>query len=108
MKKAKPGTLAGVNVLDFTWVLAGPHATKNLADMGANVMKIELFKKGTNERHQATQVEHNGVTQCSYHLNLNRGKEASASISSILRELKWSRIWPGKAILSSRTLRQAS
>ena len=76
MKKAKPGPLAGVNVLDFTWVLAGPHATKNLADMGANVMKIELFKKGTNERHQATQVEHNGVTQCSYHLNLNRGKRS--------------------------------
>ncbi len=76
MKTLKPGPLPHVNVLDFTWVLAGPHATKTLADMGANVIKIEHFKKGTNERHQALQVEKNGVVQCSYHLHLNRGKKS--------------------------------
>ena len=86
MKKLKPGPLPHLTVLDFTWVLAGPHATKTLADMGANVIKIEHFKKGTNERHQALQVEKNGVVQCSYHLHLNRGKKVCVSISNIPRE----------------------
>ena len=76
MDKAKPGPLSHINVLDFTWVLAGPHATKTLVDMGANVIKIEHFKKGTNERHQAFQVEKNGITQSSYHLHVNRGKKS--------------------------------
>ncbi len=40
------------------------------------VIKIEHFKNGTNERHQALQVEKNGITQCSYHLHLNRGKKS--------------------------------
>ena len=76
MENRKDGPLSNVNVLDFTWVLAGPHATKTLADMGANVLKVEQFTNGTNERHQALQVEKNGVTQSSYHLNLNRGKKS--------------------------------
>ena len=76
MNTSKAGPLSNVNVLDFTWVLAGPHATKTLADMGATVFKIEHFKNGSTERHQALRVEKNGVTQSSYHLNLNRGKKS--------------------------------
>jgi hypothetical protein len=59
----KLGPLPGLTVLDFTWVLAGPHAAKTLADVGAN------------ERWQNLRVSHDGVTQSSYHINVKRGKK---------------------------------
>lgn len=79
MKKnieTRPGPLAGVKVLDFTWVLAGPHATKSLTDLGADVVKVEQYKAGANERWLPLRVEKNGVTQSSYSINNNRGKKS--------------------------------
>ena len=76
MDSLKPGPLSGVTVLDFTWVLAGPFATRTLADMGAYIIKVEKYKEGTNERHLPLILTHQGVTQSSYNINCNRGKKS--------------------------------
>lgn len=76
MIEKRTGPLADIKLVDFTWVLAGPHASKTLADMGAYVIKIEQYKTGANERWLPLRVTHNGITQSSYSINNNRGKKS--------------------------------
>lgn len=65
------GALDGVRVLDLTRVLAGPFCTMMLADMGAEVIKIEVPKAGDDSRAFGPFV--NG--ESSYYMNLNRNKK---------------------------------
>ncbi len=62
--------LEGIVVLDLTRVLAGPFAGMMLADMGADVIKIETPGTGDDSRQFAPMV--NG--ESSYYMNLNRNK----------------------------------
>jgi crotonobetainyl-CoA:carnitine CoA-transferase CaiB-like acyl-CoA transferase len=68
--------LAGKLVLDFTRVLAGPWSTLNLADLGAEVVKVEHPKTGDDTRHYAPSADHGGET--AYFLFVNRNKRSLA------------------------------
>lgn len=68
---ATQGALSGLRILDLTRVLAGPFCTMMLADMGAEVIKIEQPGKGDDTRHFAP--FQNG--ESAYYMNLNRGKK---------------------------------
>jgi crotonobetainyl-CoA:carnitine CoA-transferase CaiB-like acyl-CoA transferase len=65
------GALKGVKVLDLTRVLAGPYCTMMLADFGAEVIKIEIPKKGDDTR--AFGPFANGESL--YYANVNRNKK---------------------------------
>jgi crotonobetainyl-CoA:carnitine CoA-transferase CaiB-like acyl-CoA transferase len=67
------GPLAGLLVADFSRVLAGPYATMLLADMGAEVVKVEGPPTG-DETRSWTPPERDGIS--TYYLGVNRGKRS--------------------------------
>ncbi len=69
------GPLAGVKVLDLTQIMAGPMCTMLLADMGADVIKIERPGSGDDTRRMGSRYE-NGFA--AGFLALNRNKRSIA------------------------------
>src|SRR4029079_15019016 len=66
--------LDGVRVLDFTWALAGPFATMQLADLGAEVVKVEYPQ--THEKERGFGPYHEGIS--TFFFSINRGKRGIA------------------------------
>jgi crotonobetainyl-CoA:carnitine CoA-transferase CaiB-like acyl-CoA transferase len=71
---AAPGPLAGLLVADFSRILAGPYASMLLADLGADVVKVES-KAGDDTRTWMPPVR-DGVS--TYYLAINRNKRSVA------------------------------
>ena len=67
-----PGPLNGIRVLDFSRVLAGPAASQALADLGAEVIKVEPPGGGDDTRTFPPFEQGHSV----YFLGINRGKKS--------------------------------
>ncbi|GAB2856280.1 CaiB/BaiF CoA transferase family protein [Nocardioides pacificus] len=74
MNAPQPGPLDGVLVADFSRVLAGPYATMLLADLGAEVIKVES-PAGDDTRHWVPPRRGDDGT---YYLAINRNKRSIA------------------------------
>jgi crotonobetainyl-CoA:carnitine CoA-transferase CaiB-like acyl-CoA transferase len=67
--------LAGIRVVDFSRVLAGPYATMTLADLGADVVKVEHPKGGDETRAWGPPF---AGGESAYFLSINRSKRSVA------------------------------
>lgn len=91
------GPLHGLKVLDLTRVLAGPWATQMLADLGADVIKVERPAGGDDTRAWGPpylkDARGRETTESAYYLSANRGKRsvaidiATAEGQKLVREL---------------------
>jgi len=71
--------LEGIKVLDLSRVLAGPWCTQLLADLGADVVKVERPGSGDDTRHWGPPWhEYDGGRVAAYFLSANRGKKSAA------------------------------
>ena len=74
------GALAGIQVLDLSRVLAGPWCTQILADLGADVVKVERPGVGDDTRHWGPpflqDADGQDTTRASYFTACNRNKRS--------------------------------
>ncbi|WP_327320228.1 CaiB/BaiF CoA transferase family protein [Streptomyces sp. NBC_01235] len=68
------GALDGLRIADFSRVLAGPYATMLLADLGADVVKVERPGIGDDTRAWHPPADHDGTS--TYFLGVNRNKKS--------------------------------
>ncbi|MDH3287331.1 MAG: CoA transferase [Betaproteobacteria bacterium] len=75
-----PGPLSHIRVLDLSRVLAGPWAGQNLADLGAEVIKVERPKSGDDSRAFGPPWLKDGAgkdtQESAYFASANRGKKS--------------------------------
>ncbi|MEH6986414.1 CaiB/BaiF CoA transferase family protein [Cytobacillus firmus] len=64
------GPLQGMKVLDASQIMAGPYCTMVLADLGAEVMKVEKVNGGDDSRQMGPYV--NGESTCFFQINRNK------------------------------------
>ncbi len=76
------GALAHIRVLDLSRVLAGPWSGQILADLGAEVIKVEQPGKGDDTRHWGPpylqDAQGRDTSEAAYFLSANRGKKSVA------------------------------
>ena len=92
-----PHSLSGIRVLDLSRVLAGPWCTQTLADLGADVIKIERPQTGDDTRTWGPpflkDADGNDTPEAAYYLGTNRNKRsvtcdiAQPAGQALLREL---------------------
>ncbi|MBX9885426.1 MAG: CoA transferase [Novosphingobium sp.] len=87
---SSPKLLEGIRIVDLTSVVFGPYATETLADLGADVIKVEV-PAGDFFRHAGKVAATPGMGPCT--LNLNKGKR------SLALDLKSAQ---GKAVLAAQ------
>ena len=77
MTNENRGPLAGLRVADFSRVLAGPFCTMMLADLGADVIKVERPGKGDDTRHWGPPwFGEGGAALSAYFVSVNRNKRS--------------------------------
>ena len=78
----KPAALPHLKVLDLSRVLAGPWCTQMLADLGADVVKVERPGAGDDTRHWGPpfmkDAQGNDTSHASYYASCNRNKRSIA------------------------------
>ncbi|WP_447917892.1 CaiB/BaiF CoA transferase family protein [Achromobacter aegrifaciens] len=93
----RPAALTGIRVLDLSRILAGPWCTQNLADLGADVIKIERPRVGDDTRAWGPPFLKDGdgrdTEESAYYLSANRNKRsveadmATPEGAALIREL---------------------
>jgi crotonobetainyl-CoA:carnitine CoA-transferase CaiB-like acyl-CoA transferase len=91
---ASPGPLAGLLVADFSRVLAGPYCTMLLADLGADVIKVES-PAGDDTRRWTPPAAPDGVS--TYYLAINRNKRSVVLDLNDQTDRKLARTLAGRA-----------